>query len=64
MKTDTKGASQAQSVRNPSSLDWRIGVIRPSPSTMGGRFIARRYHVAPGLADTVAALAGFEQEAC
>ncbi|OAE96747.1 hypothetical protein AYJ54_36315 [Bradyrhizobium centrolobii] len=63
MKTNTEGAFHAQSVPNPPFLDSRIGVGRPSPITVGGRFIARRYHVAPGLADTIAALAGFEQEA-
>lgn len=58
MEINTEGAFQAQSVPNLPFLNSRIGVDRPSPSTMGGRFVAGRYRVDPALADLIADLAG------
>lgn len=58
MKTNTEGAFHTQCGPNPPFLNSRIGVGHPSPITMGGRFVARRYRVEPALADLIADLAG------
>jgi hypothetical protein len=62
MKSNTKRPSQKQSVPDLPLFDRRIVVVRPSPSTIGGRFIARRYRVDPAVADLIAALAGLGSE--
>lgn len=61
MKTTTKRAPKEQAASNLLLSDRQVVVVRPS--TIGGSFLARRYRVAPGLADTIAALAGLGQGA-
>lgn len=58
MKTNTK---QPQKTQCLLLAPWRPVVVRPS--TRAGQFVARRYRIDPALADVIAHLAGFEQEA-
>jgi hypothetical protein len=61
MKTNTKQPQKAQLVSSLPLFSWRPVVVQPS--TRAGQFVARRYRVDPAVADLVASLAGFEQEA-
>jgi hypothetical protein len=63
MKSSIKPPSKEQSVSDLPLFDWRVVVVRPSPNTRGGQFVARKYHVAPAVADLIADLAGLGQEA-
>jgi hypothetical protein len=61
MKTNTKQHQKTQLVSSLLLAPWRSVVVQPS--THAGQFVARRYRVDPAVADLIARLAGFEQEA-
>jgi hypothetical protein len=56
MRISNKRPAEKQSVADLPPLNWRTVVV--CPATYGGQFVARRYGIDPGLADTIAALAG------
>jgi hypothetical protein len=62
MKTSTKRPSKEQSVSDLPPFDWRVVVVRPRPNTRAGSFVARRFGVAPAMADLIANLAGLGSE--
>jgi hypothetical protein len=61
MKTSTKQPQKTQLVSSLPLSPWRSVVVQPS--TRAGQFAARRYRVDSALADLIADLAGFGQEA-
>jgi hypothetical protein len=61
MKTSTKHPQKTQLVSSLPLFSWRLVVVQPS--TRAGQFVARRYRVDPAVADLIANLAGFAQEA-
>ncbi len=60
MKRDSKTTLQKQSDSDTPLFDWRFAVVRPR--TRAGTFVARRFGVAPELADVIAAAAGLGSE--
>jgi hypothetical protein len=60
MKSDTKTTFQKQSTSDFPPFDWRFAIVRPR--TVAGTFVARRFNVAPAVADLIADLAGLGNE--
>jgi hypothetical protein len=56
MRIDNEHTEKTQRVSDLSVFDWRLAIVRPR--TRGGDFVARKYRVAPSIADAVAKAAG------
>jgi hypothetical protein len=61
VKTTIKRAPKEQSVSDLPLFSWPSVVIQPR--ARAGQFVASRFGVAAGLADTIADLAGLGREA-
>lgn len=60
MSTNSKHSQRAQFPSSLPLLAWPSVVVQPT--TRAGQFVARRYGVAPAVADLVANLAGLGSE--
>jgi hypothetical protein len=57
VKNYTKSLPKSHQVSDLPLFDWRHVVLRPA-TTLAGQYVMRRYHVAPHIAEVIAALAG------
>ncbi|WP_136626620.1 hypothetical protein [Bradyrhizobium macuxiense] len=60
VKTSTKRSQETQLISGSPLIPWQPVVDQPS--TRAGQFVARRYSVAPAVADLIANLAGLGSE--